>query len=158
MASTLRSYVVASAVAASVATIGAAACSPSPSPVVGAAADLLIVNGKVYTALGIIASMQPMHVALADMSSRHPSGPWPNNLGVDRAMRAWQWKSIRDAGARITFGSDWSVASLTPDGMKDITVLSRDILTAPPRAPGDVVVDTTIFDGKVVYRLSAAGR
>jgi hypothetical protein len=43
----------------------------------------------------------------------------------------WQRKSIRGAGARITFGSDWSVASmdplqgiwldstrLTPEGMK----------------------------------------
>jgi hypothetical protein len=154
-----------------------------------------------FATLGIIASMQPMHVALGDMNSLHPSGPWPDNLGVDRAMRAWQWKSIRDAGGRITFGSDWSVASLdplqgiwlastrlTPDGMKDqrlavteaidgytrwpayasfeeqrkgtlapgmladIAVLSRDILTAPPRALGDVVVDATIFDGKVVYQ------
>ena len=157
-----------------------------------------------FAKLGVIASMQPMHVALGDMNSLHPSGPWPDNLGVDRAMRAWQWKSIRDAGARITFGSDWSVASLdplqgiwlastrlTPEAMKsqrltvneaidgytrwpayasfeegrkgtlapgmlaDIAVLSRDILGAPPRDLGDVVVDTTILDGKVVYRRTA---
>jgi predicted amidohydrolase YtcJ len=154
-----------------------------------------------FAKLGIIASMQPMHVALGDMNSLHPSGPWPDNLGIERAMRAWQWKSIRDAGTIITFGSDWSVASLdplqgiwlastrlTPEGMKeqrlpvteaidgytrwpayasfeeprkgtlapgmlaDIAVLSRDILTSPPRTIGDVVVDATIFDGKVVYQ------
>lgn len=156
--------------------------------------------------LGVIASMQPMHVVLGDMNSLHPSGPWPDNLGVDRAMRAWQWKSIRDAGARITFGSDWSVAPLdplqgiwlastrlTPDGMKeqripvadaiagyttgpayasfeeqrkgtlapgmlaDIVVLSRDIVAKPPQKPTDVIVDTTIYDGKVVYRRGAPG-
>jgi predicted amidohydrolase YtcJ len=151
--------------------------------------------------LGVIASMQPMHVVLGDMNSMHPSGPWPDNLGPERALRAWQWKSIRDAGARITFGSDWSVATLdplqgiwlastrlTPDRMKDqrlsvadaiagyttgpayasfeetrkgtlapgmladVVILSRDIMTNPPRTPTDVVVDVTIYDGKVVYR------
>ena len=156
--------------------------------------------------LGVIASMQPMHVVLGDMNALHPSGPWPDNLGVDRAMRAWQWKSIRDAGARITFGSDWSVAPLdplegiwlastrlTPGGMKeqripvadaiagyttgpayasfeeqrkgtlapgmlaDIVVLSRDIIAQPPQKPTDVVVDTTIYDGKVVYRRGVPG-
>ena len=35
---------------------------------------------------GIIASQQPMHVALGDMNSEHPSGPWPDNLGPERAV------------------------------------------------------------------------
>jgi predicted amidohydrolase YtcJ len=154
-----------------------------------------------FGTLGVIASMQPIHVALGDMNSLRPSGPWPDNLGAERASRAWQWKSIRDAGARITFGSDWGVATLdplqgiwlaatrlTPAGMRDqrlsvadalngytswpayasfeeerkgalapgmladIVVLSRDILAQPPVRPSDVVVDTTIFDGKIVYR------
>ncbi len=145
--------------------------------------------------------MQPMHVVLGDMNSLEPSGPWPDNLGPERAMRAWQWKSIRDGGARITFGSDWGVATLdplqgvwlattrlTPGRMKDqrlsmadaigayttgpayasfeenrkgtlapgmladVVILSRDVAANPPKAPTDVVVDTTIYDGKVVYK------
>jgi predicted amidohydrolase YtcJ len=154
-----------------------------------------------FGALGVIASMQPMHVVLGDMNSLEPSGPWPDNLGPERAMRAWQWKSIRDGGARITFGSDWGVATLdplqgvwlattrlTPGRMKDqrlsmadaigayttgpayasfeenrkgtlapgmladVVILSRDVAANPPKAPTDVVVDTTIYDGKVVYK------
>ena len=64
--------------------------------------------------LGVIASQQPMHVQLGDMNSNQPSGPWPDNIGADRASRAWAWKSIQDAGGRITFGSDWPVAPLEP--------------------------------------------
>ena len=155
--------------------------------------------------LGIIASMQPMHVALGDMNSLKPAGAWPDNLGVDRAMRAWQWKAIHDGGARLTFGSDWGVATLdplpgirlvanrlTPPGMQDqrlsareavdgytawpayasfedtrkgtlapgmladIAVLSGDILSDP--AATDVVVEATVFDGKVVYQRGAKAR
>jgi predicted amidohydrolase YtcJ len=149
-----------------------------------------------FGTLGIIASMQPMHVALGDMNSLKPAGPWPDNLGGDRAMRAWQWKRIHDGGARLTFGSDWNVATLdplpgirlvamrlTPAGMADqrlsirdaidgytawpayasfeeqrkgtlapgmladIAVLSRDIFAGV----GGIVVDATVFDGKLVY-------
>jgi predicted amidohydrolase YtcJ len=62
--------------------------------------------------LGVMASQQPMHVALGDMNSTTPSGPWPDNLGPARYARAWAWKSIQDAGGRSTFGSDWPVAPL----------------------------------------------
>ena len=62
--------------------------------------------------LGVIASQQPMHVALGDMNSTTPGGPWPDNLGPDRYARAWAWKSIQNAGGRSTFGSDWPVAPL----------------------------------------------
>ena len=67
-----------------------------------------------FGSLGVIASQQPMHVVLGDMNSLKPSGPWPDNLGPERASRAWNWKSIRDAGGRLTFGSDWAVAPLDP--------------------------------------------
>jgi predicted amidohydrolase YtcJ len=155
--------------------------------------------------LGVIASMQPLHVALGDLNtSAPPKGPWPDNLGPERALHAWQWKSIKDGGARVIFGSDWSVASmdplqglwlattrLTPPRMKDqkftlpeaidaytrepayasfdesrfgtlapgmfadVVILSRDIFSKPSVQSGDVVVDTTIFDGKVAYTRSA---
>jgi predicted amidohydrolase YtcJ len=53
-----------------------------------------------------------MHVQLGDMNSTAPSGPWPDNLGPERASRGWVWKSIEDTGGRSTFGSDWPVAPL----------------------------------------------
>ena len=55
-----------------------------------------------------------MHVQLGDMNSAQPSGPWPDNIGPERASRAWAWKSIRAAGGRLAFGSDWPVAPLAP--------------------------------------------
>jgi predicted amidohydrolase YtcJ len=157
--------------------------------------------------LGVIASQQPMHVQLGDMNSTHPSGPWPDNLGPERAARAWAWKSIQDAGGRITFGSDWPVAPLeagqgiwlastrtgpsnavaqrlpmtavlsaytrgpayasfeeqrkgmlAPGMLADIVVLATDLLSQPPTKATDVVVATTIFDGKVVYERMRVGQ
>ena len=64
--------------------------------------------------LGVIASQQPMHVVLGDMNADEPSGPWPNNVGRERATRAWAWNNIRNGGGRLTFGSDWPVAPLAP--------------------------------------------
>ena len=149
---------------------------------------------------GIIASQQPMHVALGDMNSEHPSGPWPDNLGPVRASRGWVWKSIQDAGGRLTFGSDWPVAPLeatqgiflvatrtgpsnavpqrlpmraaldgytrwpayasfedqrkgqiAPGMLADLVILTTDVLAQTPAKASDIVVETTIFDGKVVY-------
>jgi predicted amidohydrolase YtcJ len=154
-----------------------------------------------FAALGVIASQQPMHVVLGDMNSAKPGGPWPDNIGPERASRAWAWQRIRAAGGRITFGSDWPVAPLeagqgiwlastrlsqprgpaqamsiqdaikgytiwpayasfddqrkgtiAPGMLADLVVLASDILATPPAKPGDVVVQTTVFDGKVVYQ------
>jgi predicted amidohydrolase YtcJ len=62
--------------------------------------------------LGIIASQQPMHVALGDMNQAKPAGPWPDNIGPERYARAWAWRRIMAGGGRIAFGSDWPVAPL----------------------------------------------
>ncbi len=62
--------------------------------------------------LGVIASQQPMHVALGDANQAVPKGPWPDAIGPERAARAWVWRSIQQGGGRLTFGSDWPVAPL----------------------------------------------
>jgi predicted amidohydrolase YtcJ len=64
--------------------------------------------------LGVIASQQPIHAALGDANQAVPAGPWPDAIGPERAARAWAWKSIQEAGGRLTFGSDWPVAPLAP--------------------------------------------
>lgn len=67
-----------------------------------------------FQSLGVVASMQPMHVVLGDMNSPSPSGPWPDNVGPERQRLAWAWRLIAGQGARVVFGSDWPVATLDP--------------------------------------------
>ncbi|VFR31930.1 Exoenzymes regulatory protein AepA in lipid-linked oligosaccharide synthesis cluster [plant metagenome] len=60
-----------------------------------------------FAAQDVIASMQPYH-AIDD-------GRWAERpLGKDRLHGAWAVRSLLDAGARVTFGSDWPVAPLDP--------------------------------------------
>jgi predicted amidohydrolase YtcJ len=55
----------------------------------------------------VIASMQPYH-AIDD-------GRWAESkIGTARAPWAFPWRSLLDAGAHVTFGSDWPVAPLDP--------------------------------------------
>ena len=55
----------------------------------------------------IIASMQPYH-AIDD-------GRWAEEvIGPERAKTTYAFRSLIDAGATVTFGSDWSVAPATP--------------------------------------------
>lgn len=60
-----------------------------------------------FAALAVIPSMQPYH-AIDD-------GRWAEGvLGQERAKTTYAFRSLRDAGARLTFGSDWFVAPPTP--------------------------------------------
>ncbi len=63
-----------------------------------------------FGSLGVIASMQPFHAS--------PNGNllevWAVNIGPQRASRAWNWKSIRDAGGRLAFGTDFPVVGIDP--------------------------------------------
>lgn len=60
-----------------------------------------------FAALGVIPSMQPYH-AIDD-------GRWAEKrIGKERLMGTYAFKSLLDAGATLTFGSDWSVAPLEP--------------------------------------------
>ncbi len=60
--------------------------------------------------LGVVASMQPRH----GVPSSNQLVAWAGNIGPERASRAWAWGSIRDAGGRLAFGSDWPVVPFDP--------------------------------------------
>ncbi|HYS28479.1 MAG TPA: amidohydrolase [Candidatus Limnocylindria bacterium] len=60
--------------------------------------------------LGVIASMQPYHADPAPNLLEI----WVQQIGAARASRGWAWGSIRRAGGRLAFGSDWPVVSLDP--------------------------------------------
>jgi predicted amidohydrolase YtcJ len=56
---------------------------------------------------GVIPSMQPYH-AIDD-------GRWADKvIGAERARYTYAFRSLLDAGARLAFGSDWSVAPAEP--------------------------------------------
>ncbi|XYH92884.1 amidohydrolase [Sorangium sp. So ce1128] len=60
-----------------------------------------------FSALGVIASMQPAH-ATSDML-------WaPARLGAHRLKGAYAWRSLRSSGARLVFGSDFPVEEASP--------------------------------------------
>jgi predicted amidohydrolase YtcJ len=60
-----------------------------------------------FTALGVIASIQPSH-CIDDMR-------WAEKrIGTGRSRMAYNLKSFADAGARIAFGTDWYVEPLNP--------------------------------------------
>jgi predicted amidohydrolase YtcJ len=60
-----------------------------------------------FKALGVIASMQPLH-ANPDQNN---ANVWSRNLGPARASRGFAWGNMERAGARLIFGSDWPVVT-----------------------------------------------
>jgi predicted amidohydrolase YtcJ len=76
--------------------------------------------------LGVIASMQPYH-AIDD-------GRWAEGrIGAKRCASSYAFKSLLDAGARLAFGSDWSVAPLSPILGIDAAVNRRTLDGKNPR-------------------------
>lgn len=63
-----------------------------------------------FAELGVTASLQPDHAGGMANPARS-SARW-TYLGTLRSAWGWPWKSIKEAGGRIAFGSDWPVATL----------------------------------------------
>jgi len=60
-----------------------------------------------YARLGVVASVQPYH-AIDD-------GRWAENrIGPERVKRTYAFHTFLDDGVRLAFGTDWSVAPLSP--------------------------------------------
>jgi len=60
-----------------------------------------------FAQLGVIASMQPVHL-LTDMA-------WAGaRIGPERSKRAYAWKSFLDHGVTLAFGTDYPVESISP--------------------------------------------
>jgi predicted amidohydrolase YtcJ len=60
-----------------------------------------------FAQLGVIPSMQPYHAA--------DDGRWAEKrIGKERIKTTYAFRSLLDAGAVLTFGSDWFVAPLSP--------------------------------------------
>lgn len=64
-----------------------------------------------FAELGVIASMQPEHMALTQTFEENP---YPVRLGKERDPYTWSIKTLLDSGARLGFGSDFPVVPLNP--------------------------------------------
>ena len=63
-----------------------------------------------FKELGVIASMQPLHAPM-----RVEEGDvWPVRVGPQRWQYSFAWQTLREAGARLAFGSDWPVVTQNP--------------------------------------------
>jgi predicted amidohydrolase YtcJ len=57
--------------------------------------------------MGVIPSMQPYHAA--------DDGRWAEKrIGAERILTTYAFRDLIDSGARLSFGSDWTVAPLDP--------------------------------------------
>lgn len=63
-----------------------------------------------FKELGVIASMQPLHAPL----SLSEADIWLERTGKERWPVSFAWRKIKDAGAKMAFGSDWTVADYNP--------------------------------------------
>jgi len=63
-----------------------------------------------FAELGVIAAMQPSH-SPTEVGS---FDPWPVRVGPARYRRSFAWQTLREAGAHLSFGSDWTVADMNP--------------------------------------------
>ena len=98
--------------------------------------------------LGLIASVQPYHA--------YDDGRWAERkIGKVRARTTYAFKSLREAGAVLAFGSDWTVAPLDPiSGI--FAAVTRE--TADGKNPGGWVPEERISVAEAVrgYTTGAA--
>jgi hypothetical protein len=99
-----------------------------------------------FAQLGVIASMQPLHSPL----TAGDADVWPARVGRDRWHRSFAWQSLREAGARLAFGSDWPVVTFNP--MLGVSAA----LNRQPWAPGLPDHRQTLADTLIAYTRDAA--
>ncbi|MBM3125615.1 MAG: amidohydrolase [Chloroflexi bacterium] len=63
-----------------------------------------------FKELGVIASMQTSHAPF----SLGEGDIWPARVGEKRWPLSFAWRDIKNAGAHLTLGSDWTVAPFDP--------------------------------------------
>lgn len=101
--------------------------------------------------LGVIASMQPLHAYPDDDTLKS----WAPNLGPERAARGWPWRSIKQGGGVLAFGSDWPVVTLNPwPGIQ--TALTRQTAEGTPEGGWIPSERISLEDAIRGYTLDAA--
>lgn len=99
-----------------------------------------------FAELGVIASMQPLH---APLEANDPD-VWPSRVAKDAWDRAFAWRTLREAGAVLAFGSDWPVAP--PDPIWGIA----GAVNRQPWQPGHNSHNQTLAEAIAAYTRDAA--
>ncbi len=64
-----------------------------------------------FAELDVIVSMQPYHCSRPEIDYL---APYLNFIPKERYKDCFPWQSLRDTGAKMSFGSDWPVVSMNP--------------------------------------------
>lgn len=63
-----------------------------------------------FAGLGVAASMQPIHAP----GTGFPLEPTVTRIGAAKWAHAYAWQTLREAGARLVFATDWPVSPIDP--------------------------------------------
>ncbi len=99
-----------------------------------------------FAQLDVIGAMQPYHVPF----EVDDSDVWPARVGKERWPYSFAWQTLREAGMRHTFGSDWPVVSMDP--MLGV----HSVRNRKPWAAGQPVQVQTLHDTLVGYTRDGA--
>ncbi len=99
-----------------------------------------------FAELGVIASMQPLHAPLQE----NDPDIWPKRVRPEDWDRSFAWRTLRQAGARMAFGSDWPVVTLNP-----FLGLSAAV-NRKPWQPGHNPHTQTLAEAIAAYTIDAA--
>jgi predicted amidohydrolase YtcJ len=108
---------------------------------------------KRFADLEVIASMQPYHVI--------DDGRWAEGrIGKERCATSYAFRGLLDAGARLAFGSDWSVAPLDPLAGIDAAVNRRTLDGKHPKGwfPEQKITVAEAIEAYTLGSAYAAGR
>ena len=95
--------------------------------------------------------MQPLHAYPNDDTLKS----WLPAVGPERAIRAWPWHSIQDAGGVLAFGSDWPVVTLSPwPGLQN--AVTRQTTDGEPKGGWIPSERISLADAIKGYTLNAA--
>jgi predicted amidohydrolase YtcJ len=100
-----------------------------------------------FAELGVIASMQPPHPPGA---MHFPLEPTLSRIGRKRWPLSYAWRTLKDAGARVVFASDWPVSPVDPMLGIQAAVLRK------PWADGDPDQSFSLLEAVAGYTLEGA--
>jgi predicted amidohydrolase YtcJ len=100
-----------------------------------------------FAELGVIASMQPPH---PPGSMGLPLEPTVSRIGRERWPLSYAWRTLKDAGARIVFASDWPVSSIDPIAGIQAAIMRR------PWSESDPDQSFSLHEALAAYTTDAA--
>jgi hypothetical protein len=103
-----------------------------------------------------VAPLNPMETLYAAVTRATLDGKRPGGWVPEQKITLAEAVAAYTAGSAYAEFQEKDKGSLTPGKLADLVILSQDVFAVPPAAIKDVVVETTIVGGKVVYRRGGA--